>query len=176
MCGDCYLAQWTSFCSLPQPILPPSRFFLHHFCAFLSFVTLPFEPLFTTWMACNLLECLFLHCLHPHSSPSSSMPSLAILWLYNPSMRSIVWPICLCSFLESPSKSARPVSSPTYPPHCTDPFLPSQITLSVFPSPSDVQQTIPGVPDTPGCLQACRWLSVLLPLKLVSPPISHFLS
>jgi hypothetical protein len=45
--------------------------------------------IFTTWMVCNLLQGLFLHYPH-HHSPSSSMLSLAILGLYNSSVRFIV--------------------------------------------------------------------------------------
>ena len=129
----------THFGPLPQSLLPPSRFFLHNHWALLGLTILPFGPLFTCWMDCNLLECLFLHCLHPHSSPSSSMLSLAILGLYNFFVRPTVKYICLCSFLGSSGKSACQVSPFTYLPHCTDPLLPPQIAPSVSPSSIDVQ-------------------------------------
>ena len=129
----------THFGPLPQSLLPPSRFFLHNHWALLGLTILPFGRLFTCWMDCNLLECLFLHCLHPHSSPSSSMLSLAILGLYNSFVRSTVKYIYLCSFLGSSGKSACQVSPLTYLPHCTDPLLPPQIAPSVSPSSIDVQ-------------------------------------
>lgn len=133
------MLQPTHFGPLLQLPLISSSFLLHHPWAFLGFTIIPFWQLLTTWMACNLLECLFLHCLHPHSSPSSSMLSFAALGLYNSFMRSIVRLIHLCSLLESSGKSVCQVSPSTYPPHCTDPFLPPQIALSVSPSPFDVQ-------------------------------------
>ena len=122
----------THFGLLRQPLLPPSRFFLHHSWAFLGFTILYSGRLFTTWMACNLPGCLILHCLHPHSSSSSSMLSLAILGLYNSFIRPIMRLIGLCSLLGSFGKSACQGSPPTYP-HCTDPVLPPQMALSVSP-------------------------------------------
>src|ERR1700729_1943954 len=139
LCSDChFLLQPADFGPLLQLPLLSSSFLLYHSLAFLDFTILPFGRLFTCWMVCNLLECLFLHCLHPHSSPSSSMLSLAILRLYISSVRSTVKYICLCSFLGSSGKSACQVSPFTYLPHCTDPFLPPQIAPSVSPSSIDV--------------------------------------
>ena len=144
----------TYFGPLPQALLPPSRFFLQHPWAFLCFTIPAFGQPFTTWMACNLLECLFLHCLHPHSSPSSSMLSLAILGIYNSPMRSIVRYICLCSFLGSSDKSACQVCLPPYLSHCTDPLLPPQFTLSASPTFFDVWYIIPDVPNILSCMQS----------------------
>jgi hypothetical protein len=96
----------THFAPLPQPLTPLSGFFLHRSWPFLGIAIQPLEQLFTTWVACNLLECLFLHHLHPHSSPSSSMSSLAILGLHRFSIRSIVRLMLLCSFMGLSGKSA----------------------------------------------------------------------
>ena len=128
----------THFGPLPQPLLLPSRFFLHHFWAFLGFTIPPFGRLFTTWMVCNLPGCLILHCLHPHSPSSSSMLSLSILGIYNSSIRSIMRLICLCTFLGSYGKSACQVCLPACLPHCTDPFLPPQFAPSASPTSFDV--------------------------------------
>ena len=105
--SDCYyfVLQPSHFGPLPQPLAPLSGFFLHCSWAFLGNAIQPLEWLFRTWVACNLLECLFLHCLHPYSSPSSSMLSLAVLGLHSSSIRSIVRLIHLCRFMGSSGKS-----------------------------------------------------------------------
>ena len=135
MIGLCYfMLEPTHFGPLPQPLIKLSRFFLHHFWAFLGFAILPFGQLFTTWMICNLPGCLILHCLQPHSSSSSSMLSLAIMGLYNFSIRLIMSPVDLCSLLGFFGKSVCQVSpylpTPLYWPigHstiCTQCFPPS---------------------------------------------------
>jgi hypothetical protein len=132
--SDCHcMLQPTHYGPLPQPLLPATQSFLHWSWAFIDITIQPFEQLFTTWIAYNVLECLFLQCLHPHPSPSSSMLSPATMGLYNSNMRSIVRLIYLCSFLGSSGKSACQVCPPTYLPHCPDPFLPPQLALSVSP-------------------------------------------
>jgi hypothetical protein len=62
----------THFGPLPQPLLPATQFFLHCSWAFLGITIQPFEQFFTTWMAYNLLECLFLNCLHPYAPPKGA--------------------------------------------------------------------------------------------------------
>ena len=109
-CSRSHVGYHTHFGPLPQPLTPPSKFFLHCSWTSLGIVIQLLECLFTTWVACNLLECPFLHYLHPHSPPSSYMLSLAILGPHSSFIRFIVRLILLCNLMVSSGKSACSVS------------------------------------------------------------------